>query len=507
MNKLDGDGKYTPRPYQADFYKWFDANWGSGKSVALISPTGTGKTSMLRTLQRGYQGVYVNPTNILCRQVKENYPDVNLLLGKQHYRCDSYKTSCAYVQARELTCRKCDQGGCPLDVSREKFFAGEDSVTNTAVLWQMRKIKESNLVLADEGDTVLSLMKQLTHKKMKLGKPEHTLLKKLGFTYQDLIKDAAFHAFLAARLDAVRAKLAKTPDDERLVFEEYAMDVQLSSFEANPQLMVRYPDAKALTYFNVFIPDTLKKGLLGHRSVLASGTLYPVDLLEIYGSRDNYSVYEVPPVIPIDNRPIIYKPSTFRHNYADMDYKKLAATIVEIYENNGKLNTMVHTTYAGSAELETHLKDLGIKCFLYTEAKEKQTVIGQFIEAASKSKTGNLLIAAGAAEGIDLKDDLCRVNIVTKILYPNLNDQYVRKRMALEDGDEWQTTRALRTLIQSVGRSTRGAEDYSVTYVLDNTLPLLLQKAKKYNILHESILSSFVFSQNQAARIERTFFK
>lgn len=90
-----------------------------------------------------------------------------------------------------------------------------------------------------------------------------------------------------------------------------------------------------------------------------------------------------------------------------------------------------------------------------------------------------VLISPSLYTGLDLKDDLSRFQIVTKVPYPDLGDRWINEKRKINGRwYNWQT--ALR-LVQGYGRSIRSKEDYAVTYVLDSGFENFVKKNK--NIL------------------------
>jgi Rad3-related DNA helicase len=90
-----------------------------------------------------------------------------------------------------------------------------------------------------------------------------------------------------------------------------------------------------------------------------------------------------------------------------------------------------------------------------------------------------VLISPSLHLGLDLKDDLSRFQIITKIPYPNKNDRWIDARRKMdEDWYYWQT--ALK-LIQGYGRSIRSKDDWAKTYVLDSAFRYFVRKNR--NIL------------------------
>jgi Rad3-related DNA helicase len=92
---------------------------------------------------------------------------------------------------------------------------------------------------------------------------------------------------------------------------------------------------------------------------------------------------------------------------------------------------------------------------------------------------GGIMLGAGMSEGLDLKGDLCRTQIITTLQFPNIADPWVSKRKALPDGEEWMIGEVMKVLRQQVGRGTRGENDYCENYVLDNRFANVINKARK----------------------------
>jgi len=80
-------------------------------------------------------------------------------------------------------------------------------------------------------------------------------------------------------------------------------------------------------------------------------------------------------------------------------------------------------------------------------------------------KKNSVIVASGFHEGLDLKDDMSRFQILLKVPYPDLKDKQIRARMDIDKSYYgWLT--ALK-LVQSYGRSVRTEEDWCDTYCVD----------------------------------------
>ena len=78
------------------------------------------------------------------------------------------------------------------------------------------------------------------------------------------------------------------------------------------------------------------------------------------------------------------------------------------------------------------------------------------------SKDPTVMVSPAMMEGLDLRDDLGRFQVICKIPYPDMSDPIVKKK----DWD-WYAWRTVRSLVQAAGRSVRSDTDWTRTYILD----------------------------------------
>ena len=88
------------------------------------------------------------------------------------------------------------------------------------------------------------------------------------------------------------------------------------------------------------------------------------------------------------------------------------------------------------------------------------------LKAHIESKEPTVLVSPSMGYGIDLKDDLGRFQVIVKLPYlPWLDKRVVAIR---ETDKKWYTLQMLSSLIQACGRTTRGENDHSTTYIMDS---------------------------------------
>ena len=88
----------------------------------------------------------------------------------------------------------------------------------------------------------------------------------------------------------------------------------------------------------------------------------------------------------------------------------------------------------------------------------------------------SVLLSSSLWEGVDLKDDLSRFQIIAKIPYPNFSEK--RTRIKKDRYPLWYTSQTLTKMLQGFGRSIRNEEDWAKTYVLDSSIYYLISRSK-----------------------------
>lgn len=82
-----------------------------------------------------------------------------------------------------------------------------------------------------------------------------------------------------------------------------------------------------------------------------------------------------------------------------------------------------------------------------------------------------VFVSVNMAEGLDLKGDKCRWQVLLKTLYPYM-DERVKKRKEVDSNDEfwrWYNQKAAVQMEQAYGRAVRSKEDHAKFYILDKS--------------------------------------
>lgn len=171
---------------------------------------------------------------------------------------------------------------------------------------------------------------------------------------------------------------------------------------------------------------------------------------------------------PPERRPIYVRPrANMTAKTKEAEWPKMVRAVNEILDGHPGESVLVHTvSYPWNRALYNGLKggDHGHRLLTYESSDEKEATLEDF-----KHRPGAVLLGPSLDRGVDLKDDLCRVIIITKVPYPNLGDEQTKKRFfgTGAAGRSWYTTQTIRSIVQMTGRAMRHKEDSCISYILD----------------------------------------
>ena len=77
----------------------------------------------------------------------------------------------------------------------------------------------------------------------------------------------------------------------------------------------------------------------------------------------------------------------------------------------------------------------------------------------------SVIVAPAMHEGLDLKGDLARFQVIAKMPWPNMQDRVIKQRMDRDSA--WYSWLCALKIVQSYGRSVRSKDDWATTYILD----------------------------------------
>ena len=466
----------TPRPQQIDALEQIASVWDSTDVIAALGPVGLGKSWIFYAIQTVTQGHIITAQNALVDQYAGDFP-MNILKGKARYSCEQQDTCADFFAMCKDYCRE-----CPYKKAIGRAEDGEPTVFNamsymTALHRQL--ITAPKVLMIDEAHALPGFLRELN---------SISLRKKVcGFTAKDLKSPAAILEFLERSYrhmdklvhDKRQAGDTQGLKDDQSVLEKLYLIKQAMSRDAGEFLV--YTEQKkyrgvledVLTLQPKRVPKTVASRFRGQeKTILMSGTLLPHQIREMVGSK-HYKFLEFGNPIPAQSRKIVVSSAaaTVNKDTPPEDYVKQIHKIAArrpVTERG-----IIHATYSLAENMKPLLDS---EVYLSHEKHDKGAALARFLRG-----DGRFLLASGLSEGIDLKGDIARINIICKLQFPYLGDPYVKYRMNpvnCKDGALWYLSEALTHLMQAAGRTTRGADDYSITYLLDPGIYRVVEKIK-----------------------------
>jgi Rad3-related DNA helicase len=141
----------------------------------------------------------------------------------------------------------------------------------------------------------------------------------------------------------------------------------------------------------------------------------------------------------------------------------------KILEKNKDHKGIIHTSnYELSKWTKDAIKD---KRLLFHDSFNREDTLNTHLS----SQNPTVLVSPSMINGIDLKDDFSRFQVILKVPFPNLMSTKIKKR--LETNSKWYNWKALTDLLQAYGRSIRNDEDWAETYILDECFDQILSGA------------------------------
>jgi len=268
----------------------------------------------------------------------------------------------------------------------------------------------------------------------------------------------------------------------------YAEDLQKHHIKEKDYLFVLYKERNKSAPYGFELKAIFPKrefrefweALGKPKIVFMSATLFPPYFEKMLGiSQEEYEYYDIPSTFPPENRPIIFVPwkrvdwKFFKNERNTKRYISLIDAVLDVLFDQGFDRGLILITKGSHADLFTESKHKDKLVFTRGNFKKKEVALTKHSNSEK-----SILISPSLWEGIDLKDDLSRFQIIFKVPFGYLGDKSVEVRMRIDR--EWYYIDALNKLIQGIGRSIRSENDYAITIIFDKRFGNLIEQYQEY---------------------------
>lgn len=488
------------------------AAWNQSKKKFFIleGPTGYGKSpvavcegSFAKTMPgfgQFQQGAHIlTPQKTLAAQYMEDFSRFGLreLKGRANYPCEKWTA----INGEDVDC---EVGGmlngaggddercasCPYRADKDRYIASPIGTTNFSYYLNEARfageLPMRNMLVLDEGhnteDQILSLTDTVIDRDRCDRYGVQGRLPEFDEGDNEAVLawlDAVFMPAAQQHAVALGKKMREARDSDRAAvvkkvnaLERFLLRVNMFRNSEDPTEWFAWTDgqSRALTikpltgrlFADDFLFSKAQKVLIMSATILDFDTF----MRNLGIRRSDAETLAVDSDFPVENRPLFYSP-VGDMRYADIDrtMPKMAPAIAALLDRYASKKGIVHTnSYKINRYMVDYLRNHGYGDRIVTHDNSKGAREQALVRHLTSPGKPTVLFSPSMFEGLDLKEDLSRFQIMCKVPYPAL-DPYVKARMRRDpDWYQWQT--ALK-LVQATGRSVRSRTDRAHTHMLD----------------------------------------
>lgn len=281
--------------------------------------------------------------------------------------------------------------------------------------------------------------------------------------------DSLGEALSGAELDALKELDAKIANFMAFLEKtEWLLEVQRYNDKRTGD------ERKKIVARPLYAKDFAQDLLFRHaeRLVFMSATILDVEVWarNLGLSMDEVELVRTPCDFPVENRLIFkeycgnfgFKYFTREQNPKDPTEPKFVRKVAELLERHKGQRGIIHCHSFNLAKiLYNGIDGPNADRLLFQEHFENKDEMLQ----EHARRTDSVIVAPAMHEGLDLKGDLSRFQIIAKMPWPNMQDRVIKMRMDRDAA--WYSWLCALKIVQSYGRSIRSKDDWATTYLLD----------------------------------------
>lgn len=486
----------TWRPQQISALEQITDGFERGARVVVVdAPPGSGKTVLgeaTRLLLEGKKNAYVCHSKALQEQFHRDFPYSHVLKGRANYPTEIFEDSFPEISASDCTkhdgsCEYCEStDSCPYESAKRYAYQSEVAVLNTSYF-----LTEANYVggFTDRDFCVLDecdlLEKELMGfvearvpksyvERYRLGEPKHKTKEE---SWKEWLDESVLPKLREGR-GRLRREIQDVQGRQRYrrlsenIDKLSGVSKKLGSLEDDrwvaetDRVGWTFKPVQVAAYGEELIWKHSKRFLLMSGSVVSTSTL--MNSLGFFGERTGIVV---PSSFPPSSRKVRIIPTgSLSKRSPESERAAVFEKLSSIVRDHTDERVLVHSVshrLANEARqaLERSLRTGGHERQLFSveDGADRERVVSGWLG----SRDG-VFLSPSMDRGVDLKGDLCRVQVILKVPFPNIGDKQVEARVYRTKGGRlWYAVETTRTLIQATGRVTRSEEDWGQTYILD----------------------------------------
>lgn len=479
--------KYIPsglkfRDIQSKVDDFLIENYDKHRVFVIEMATGSGKSliayclsQFLRDEKKLRIGWNVHRKQLQDQCIRD-FPEIEFLKGMSEYRCANNKRGLSCGEVKKIYGKICQpKDDCECTWLRQMKKCGNSSVAlyNLHSYFANSQMNTKNALIVDEAHNIINFLTDIYSAKILKNEISYSeniedvdvAIKWLTATCNKLTLIIGDDEVVRSAPDGLNNPLNLTEDVDLLKERREKYARIKSQLENNRSTYIVQKVKNKYEEYVYFAPKNLKEAgtsILGgaKKIFLLSATLNELDLANLGFDPSEVAIFRDDSPIPAKQRPFKFIPvCNMSRARRDETFPQLISAIKDIMNFHQGQKGIIHCTYETSFKMQQVLTD---RRLMFHNKNNAQQMLDQFI----KDKRDMVFVACGMEEGLDLKDDLARFQIITQAMYPFLGDPlwaWKMKNAPLEY--IWET---IRTIIQQSGRIVRSETDSGITYLLDD---------------------------------------
>lgn len=207
-----------------------------------------------------------------------------------------------------------------------------------------------------------------------------------------------------------------------------------------------------------------------------SATILDIDgyIKDLGINKDDCLVIKMESTFDPNKSPIYFMPcGSMSFKDIDKTLSKACDAVKMILDKKAGEKGIIHTgNYKVAKTIYSTVKDDRLLM------KATEEISNQNLIKVHERSKDTVLLSPSMTTGVDLRDDLSRFQIIVKMPFSSLSDPRIKRKSELSS--DWYACQMLKTLVQACGRSTRSADDFSSTFVLDSSFNYWINKYQKW---------------------------
>ena len=539
----------TPREGQKYILNKMNELIGSGyKRIIISAPTGIGKSYVAKAIANSLgRSFIVTSTKQLQNQYRQDFPDLRSIKGKSNFECyqlmdKKHITSSARAKTRNYTC---DRGQCTHKLGRRTTFTCEyknpegggkkcvyykqkdegllfsQTILNYAMYFQLKKFQSEipgvhrEVAIFDEAHTIENEIVRFIGFDILASNMDEARLNQSDFDLESVGGIITLLDRLRSAYGALiqRAEERKTAEEDKTAEEVMRVQRLINRFENITT--IRSDISKDMKNFIVQDPEFRDRDL--HKvsvspldissytpelfdadiQVFMSGTIDRKNFPKTLGLGECGYIDVPRSPFPQDSRKIEFRNVAWLNSKSPpSDEEAVAREINALLSKHMNEKGIILTSSRARCQrlLQRLDSSQARRIQMAHSVNEYQATIDEVLQAHADTHNG-VLLSSSLWQGVDLKGDLSRFQIIEKCPYPYLGDRRIAAKNRADR--QWYMYQTVVKVLQGFGRSIRDYDDHAITYVMDSSVQNLLKRnrdmvpAAYHDVVYGNTLPTF----------------